>query len=142
MPDTPQQIVQVIALDTLHGNKMLSLRFCDVEHATDVGMRNFPRDANLVVHPPQPVGIMDAGGGKKLQRHPHPELQIIRLIDLAHAALADAINHPVAIGNHLPGQESPPGNKRLSGGGSDSGLIFNSRIGHVFRHKVQNTLKS
>ena len=62
-------------------------------------MRDLARDAHLVAKTLQRVRIARHGFGQELQRHRLAEHQIVGAIDLAHAALAEQRDDPIALAN-------------------------------------------
>ncbi len=61
-------------------------------------MRDLPRQPDLVEEPRPSLG---AGGVDQLQRDRRVEDEIVGAPDVAHAAAAEARDHPVAAGEHL-----------------------------------------
>ena len=102
-PDAPEQRGQVFAADQLHREEDFAVGFADIEDAADRRVRDLPR---------QPDFVQDAAprpGRRRpneLQRDRRLEHQIVGAPDLAHAAAADARDHPVAAGEHLAGGKS------------------------------------
>ena len=67
-----------------------------VEDAADVGMGHLARELDL---PPEPLDrrlVVGHLGADRLQGHALPELQVLHLVDLAHAAAGDEAHDPVA----------------------------------------------
>ena len=82
---------------SIEKNTMPSV-FADVEHAADRGMRDLPREPDLVE---DRAARRRAGATDQLQRDRRLEHQIVGAPDVAHAAAAEARDHPVAAGEHV-----------------------------------------
>ncbi len=96
-PEPAQDGAQVLAVDVLHRQEELAVGLADVVHATDVGVRDLPRHANLVAQACQRRRIVGEMGGQELQRDRLAELQVVGAVDLAHAAPAEQPDDAVAL---------------------------------------------
>src|ERR1700693_4940639 len=76
-----QQRRQVLAVDVLHGEKVLAVDFTDVVNATDIRMRNLAGITHLGMKPCESRGIMLERRRKKLQGHNIPELEVLSAVD-------------------------------------------------------------
>jgi len=56
-----------------------------------------PRDPDFVIKPGQHAGIFSRGFGKKFESHGLAETQVVRAINFAHSAFAQASENPVAL---------------------------------------------
>jgi hypothetical protein len=86
--DAPQKGSQVFAIDILHGEKRVPVDLPDVINAANIGMRNSPCHSHFVAKAFQQSLIAGGFVGKKLHSDRLSERQIIRTIDLAHAAFS------------------------------------------------------
>ncbi len=94
--DPLQQRPEILAVDVLHREKRVTVRFIDVVDAAHVRMRDLPGHAHLGVKLCQPRRIAIDIGRKKLERDRLSELQIVGTIHFAHPALAEPANHAIA----------------------------------------------
>ena len=94
---------------------MLAVRLANIVHATDVGMSDLARDADLIAEPRQPKDIRGQAMRQKFQSDRLAKLKIIRPIHLAHATLAEQPDDTIA-----PGPKRSGGQTLLSGIGSCS----------------------
>ena len=83
------------------------LVFPHVVHAADVRVRHLPRHARLGVQLRQARGITVDRLRQELQGDLLAELQIIRAINLSHAALAEAADDPVPVVEQRARLEAP-----------------------------------
>jgi hypothetical protein len=94
--------VEILALDQFHRQEEVPALFADVEDATDRRMRDPPRQPNFVEK-------KDLPGRRRrphdLQRDGHAEDEIVGAPHVAHPAVAQTRNHPVASGEHLACRE-------------------------------------
>ena len=97
-PDAAQQRPQVLAVHEFHGDELLAIRFADVVHATNAGVRNLARNAHFAVEPVERYFVVRYGFGQKLQRYRLAQFEIIGAIDLAHAALSEDADDAVTLG--------------------------------------------
>ena len=104
--DAPQQRGQVFAVHVFHGKKSQAVDFAHIVDAADVGVRNAARDADFVAEALQRIFVLVHGFGQKLQRHGLFQDQVVGAIDLAHAALAEDGDNPIASGQKSAGQEA------------------------------------
>ena len=96
--DAAEQRGEVLAVHELHGEEVLPLRLADVVDAADGGMGDLAGRAHLVVEPIAPAGVVGQGLGQELEGHRLAEPQVVRAVDLAHAAAAEQGDDAVAVG--------------------------------------------
>ena len=91
---------EIFAIDIFHGDKVQPIGFSDVVNAADIGMRNLSCDPHLVMESLELVGVVRKRRRKELERDRLPQLQIVRPIDLPHAALAEKTDYAVTLREH------------------------------------------
>ena len=104
--DAAQQRREVLAVDVLHGEKVLAVHLADVVNPTDIRMRNLAGVPHLRMKPGESRGIVLERGGKKLQGHNIPELEIFGAVDFAHAAAPQQSHDPVSLDENRARRES------------------------------------
>src|SRR5258706_5886250 len=67
--DTSQERAKVLTIYVLHRKKGGPVRFADIVHAANIGMRHLTCDAHLGMKPFQELRIFNGRLGKKLQRN-------------------------------------------------------------------------
>ena len=105
-PDALQKGREVLAVDVLHREVLLSVHLGDVVDAADVRVRDLPGDADLGVEAIEAILVLGQMPRQELERHGLTELQIVGAIDLAHAAAAEQADDPVALGEDRAGRET------------------------------------
>jgi hypothetical protein len=105
--DATEQGRKVLAVNVLHGEKMLAVYFTDVVNPTNIRMRDLARVPHLRMKRGEGSGIALNGGGKKLQRYNVAELEILSAVDLAHSTSPQQSDYPVSLGKESAGRESP-----------------------------------
>src|ERR1700722_11491861 len=104
--DAPDDGGEGFAVDILHGKKLHTVGFDDIEHAANAWMGNLARDANFRMEARECSRILREAFGKKLDGHQLTERQVLRAVDFAHAAAASHGDDTIALGNHLSGSEA------------------------------------
>ena len=94
--DPPQQRGQILAVDIFHRQEKLALHFTQVVNTADIGMRYQAGHTDFIAEPADGIGIARQRHRQKLQGHRLAEGQIVRTVDLSHAALTQYGNDPVA----------------------------------------------
>src|SRR5208283_5500897 len=92
-----QQRRQVLAVDVLHGEKVLPVHLTDVVNATDIRVRNLAGITDLGVKRCQSRRVVLERGGKKLEGYNIAELEILSAVDFAHAATAKQSDDPIPL---------------------------------------------
>ena len=90
-PARPLQLAQVRAVHKFHDEKLQSARLAKIMHGDDVGMDQPGQRARFAV---EPLGKTRAARGLRrqdFQRHQPVQRRLARLIDRAHAALANEV---------------------------------------------------
>jgi hypothetical protein len=100
--DPADQRRQVLSFHELHRVEDAELRLADVEDAAHGRVGDLSRQADFVQQPLAPFRDRRVD---QLQRHRRVEHQIVGAPHIAHAATADARDHPVAAGEELAGLE-------------------------------------
>ena len=75
----------------------MSLDLADVVDAADVRMRDLARDPDLGVESGEPIGLVRHRVGQELERDGLAELEVVRAVDLAHAAAPEQSSDAVSI---------------------------------------------
>jgi hypothetical protein len=75
---------------------MLTVHLADVINATDIRVRNLAGIPYLGMKTGQSPGVILERGGKELERHNIPKLEIFSAIYLAHAAATQQSNDSVS----------------------------------------------
>ena len=104
--DAAQQRSEILAVDILHGEKCLAVDLAHVIHAANIGMGHSPRHSHFVAKAFEQPLIAGGFVGKKLHRDGLAERQIVRAVDLAHAAFAQQSDDAVARRDQPSGKES------------------------------------
>jgi len=104
--DALHQGGDVLPVNELHSEEGDAVGIADVEDPADVRMGDLARDAHLAVELRQVLGIASAQNGKELQCNCLPEAQIIRAINLSHAAVPDLGDDAVPFRKHRAGHEA------------------------------------
>ena len=94
--DAAEQRREILAVDVLHRQEMLSVGLAQVINPADVRVRDLTRDANLVVEPGQRRRLGRHRTGQELERHRLRQLQVVGAVDLAHSAATEETDDPVA----------------------------------------------
>ena len=97
MPDPSQQRGEILPGDVLHRQVQTALRLADVVDAADVRMRDLARHANLASQVVSGV-LVRSQYGQELERDGLTELEVVRAVDLAHAASAERRDDAEATG--------------------------------------------
>ena len=97
--------------DELHREEDHALRFADVEHAAHGRVRNLAGEPHLGE---DPLARGRTRGFDDLQRDLGFEHEIVRAPDIAHAAAADPLDHPIPAGEHLARREHRDGDPRAA----------------------------
>ncbi|HEV2764706.1 MAG TPA: hypothetical protein VGV38_17130, partial [Pyrinomonadaceae bacterium] len=116
-PETLQDRGQLLAAHELHRKEVLPLGLADVVDAADVSVRHLPREAHLLVEARERRAVARDALGQELQRDRLLELQVVRAVDLAHAAATQEADDAVAPGEHRPRDEARVVNRGGRGGG-------------------------
>jgi hypothetical protein len=90
-----------LAVDELHGEDLLAAALADVEDPRHVGVRHPPRELHLAAEAldhPRRAGQLRA---QHLERAQLVELEIARLVDVAHSARAEQAEDLIALPDHL-----------------------------------------
>jgi hypothetical protein len=116
--------VKVLTADEFHGDEWVSGSFSKVKDAADVGVRNLPCQANLLVE------VLDAGLvlikiGEQLQGDSLIQGEIKGSVDLSRASTTQDVHDPVAAGQQGIGSEPAA----RAGLGPNSGDCIWSGIG-------------
>ena len=86
----------------------------ELEDPADVPVGDAPRELDLALEALERRGIVRGRGADRLERHALGELEVLGLVDLAHAALRQEAQDAIAIGQDEPRPEPPrPGRERL-----------------------------
>ena len=96
-------LLERLALEQLHGDELRALELVDLVDRADVRVIERRGGARLAQKPIGGLLIADAIGRQKLERHEARELDVLGLVDDAHAARADGLEHPVVrdgLANH------------------------------------------
>ena len=105
--DAAQQRRKVLAIDVLHGEKVLAVHLTDVVNATDIRVRNLAGVSHFRMKPGESRSIVLQRGGKKLESYNIAELEILRAVDFAHAAASQQSNDPIPLDENSARRESP-----------------------------------
>ena len=84
-----EPVPQRLALEQLHGDERLALVLADVVDRADVGVLERGGRAGLALQPLERLRVPAQLLRQELQRHAAAELQVLRLVDDAHAAAAE-----------------------------------------------------
>ena len=84
-----EAVAQGFAFEQLHGDERLPVVLVDVVDRTDVGVLERGGGAGLALEPLEGLRIADQILGQELQRDAAAELQVLGLVDDAHAAAAE-----------------------------------------------------
>ena len=106
-PDPLEERREVFAVDVLHREEMAPFDLADVVDAADVRVRDLPREPDLRMEAREEALVGRDGLGQELQGDRLPELQVVGAIDLAHAALSEKPDDPVALAEHGAGRKGP-----------------------------------
>ncbi len=103
--DAPQQRREILTVDVLHREKVLTAGFADVVHPAHVGMGDLARETNFLMKSREPIGVMRDFVRQKLECDGLTELQIFRSIDFAHPAASEEPDDAVTLSEHRAGNE-------------------------------------
>lgn len=95
--------IEVLSLDVLHHQVMNAIDLVGIERRDDVGMREQGRRFDLATEPPHRIGRAHRRTRQHLQRHEPPHHTMASLIHLAHAPLAQLVQHKVLSQHQLAG---------------------------------------
>jgi hypothetical protein len=99
--DAAQEARQVLAVEVLHRDEVKTFDEADIVDAADVGVRDLPCNADFIAESRQP-GLAHLRLREKLERDGLVQDQIVGSVHLAHAALAEQAENPVAPCQHGP----------------------------------------
>jgi hypothetical protein len=99
-PHHPDHALQVLAADVLHGDVMRALVFAEVVHPADVLVRDLPGRPELVAEPLDRLAVGGDLGVEELQGDLFVDLFVEDLVDPAHPAFAQFLEHIIAAGEH------------------------------------------
>ena len=105
-PDPSQQRGEVLPVDALHREKVLSVGLPDVPDAADRRVGHLPRHADLSEQPLEPVRVGLEARGQELECHGLFELQVVGAVHLTHPATSQEAQDPISISQH--GTRSKP----------------------------------
>ena len=96
---------QILAVHELHRKEDRVAGFADVEDPAHRRVRDLPREPHLLK---DASAVRRAGRVDQLERDRRLEDQVVGSPHVAHAAAADARNHPVAAGEQVAGRRKLP----------------------------------
>ena len=106
----PDDVLEVLPLEELHGHVGEAVLFAEVEDGDDVRVVELGRRLGFPQEAAAEVGIGGEGGGDRLDGDEPVEERVLGLVDLAHRPLADLPDHAVLADSvevhHRP---APPG---------------------------------
>ena len=111
-----EQARQILAVDVLHRQVQLTARVANVVDTADVWMRNLPRQPHLLAKPVSGP-FVGAERRQELEGNGLSELEILRAVDLSHAAATLQRNDSEAAGEQGAGPESSLGEWSTGGSG-------------------------
>jgi hypothetical protein len=114
--DAVDEALEVLAGDVLHGDVVGRALAAEVVHAADVAVGDRPCQAQLVAEALDRPFVGGDLGVEELEGQLLPDLGVVDLVDAAHAALAEVLDHLVAPGEGLSGGKLTEGR-----GGHDQG---------------------
>jgi len=88
-------VPQTLAFDALHRDEDLPVGLVDLEYRADVGVAERGRRLGLMEEPRAGRSIARPLRRQELERHYPFELEVLGLVDDAHAALAELLDDPV-----------------------------------------------
>ena len=89
------ELPKLVALEQLHHDEEVAVRFTEIVNGHDVGMAQLGAGLSLAKEPgAELVGVIGLGGDD-LQRDQPIQHRVVRLVDAPHAAAADALEDPV-----------------------------------------------
>ncbi len=97
----PQRCREILAVDVLHREVQQPIGLTDVVHPADVWMGHLPRRSHFVVELCQTGRFVSQVVGQQLEGDRLTEPQIVRPIDLTHAAAAEQPDDPVTAVEHV-----------------------------------------
>ena len=115
--DVGQDLVQAVTGDVLHGVVADAVVLAVVEDRDDIGVVQLGRRAGFVMEPPEVVGAGAEPWVHDLERHAAAERFPHRLVDHAHAPLADAAEDTVVAQPLGPWAGAVADGRRRSGRG-------------------------
>src|SRR5271165_4840023 len=101
-----QQRRQVLAVDVLHGEKVLPVHFTDVVNATDIRVRNLAGITHLSMKSCEGRRVVLERGGKKLEGHNIAKLEIFSAVNFAHAAAPQQSDDTIPLDENSARRES------------------------------------
>jgi hypothetical protein len=111
-PDAAQQQGEVLAVHVFHDQEVVGVGFHDVVQAAYVGMGDLTAEAYLVDQVLETLRVLGQRRGQELERDRLAEPPVVRVVDLAHASLAQQRHHLIAAGEQRPGSEAVIGAAR------------------------------
>jgi hypothetical protein len=130
-PDLPDKLLEVFAMDILHGDVASALILTQVEHLTDVLVTDLPGEFELVREPLEGPPVQAGFGPDELQGDLLADLGVLDFVDPAHAAVAKFLDDLVTPGKEASCREFLA--RRLQRFGDPGGPLVSQRGGGWLR---------
>lgn len=105
-------LIERLAFDELHGQKMDAIAFFDGKNGDDVRVIQRSDDARFALETSQAVGIVRHFGGQDFESYVALKLGVGGAVDLAHASCADG-GGDLVVGESAADQREPLGIERI-----------------------------
>ena len=103
LPDAAKQGGEIFAVHIFHREEEAAIHLADVEHAANVGMRDFAGQAHLLMEPRARSFVPHHRVRQEFQRDRLRQPQVLRAINLAHSAFAEKRDDAIALGEGRAG---------------------------------------
>jgi hypothetical protein len=113
---TPEHGGEILAIDVLHDDEDLIVLRGDVVGAADVRVRDAAGDTDFLAKAVELGAARVDAGREEFERDGLVELEVVRAVDLAHAALAQEADDAVARAEASAGSKRPVPGRRVGVG--------------------------
>ncbi len=107
-PALPQHLEQRLAVDVLHRHQLAPVDLDQIEDPADVGRDDLAGRAHLSAQHLEQLFAAAERDMERLERHVHPQLEVVGPPDFSHASAAEELENPVAVGENLPRLQGQP----------------------------------
>ena len=130
------QALQVLTFDVLHGDELDAVGLAQIENADYVFVSDLPREDQFLFETLQDFRIRGHVAANYFERHLALQFAVARVVDRAHAALAEHPNNLVAFAQQRARAQNFRRSSNNSVSGGDRPALSGSREGVIRRERV------